>query len=480
MKSRFDNRDQFEHAIKLLRRSSSFWRRGLFVLLLGVSVVVPYVLTRPRSYRSETVIVYQETIRSADLTGGEASGENARRVGARLREVLLSRASLDPIIKDLHLYPGDSQLDAVDEMRKHVTFRAREGDTFEIAFVASTPSEAQEVTRRLGDCIVQEAATRRAEHAKTLKEFLAAENERNKVDLRQKDAELAAFTASHPALVARLLGQPAQASLGAAPAAAPTPTAYLEARARQLQRQLRTARDTPSPPAAPAPTFQPPPDSADLVAARKELADKLSHFTDKHPDVSTARAHLAAAEAAQAAATRAAYEAFLAKQPTAPAPPEDGDQEAALRRQLRDTTAQLTAREHARRGADATAPSTEEEVALEVEFRRLQREVDEGREREQQLDEKLFKASITASSVMNDRNIQVSVLDPAFLPSSPISKPRSYLLAGLLALCLLLALGAMFASAVADDRIYDRIDIERLELRPVVGVIPRAQSSVGQ
>src|SRR5262249_24671463 len=116
MKSRSDTREQFERAMTLLRRSRSFWRRGLAVFFVGICIVVPYVLTQPRSYRSETVILYQETIRSTDITGGEGSGENARRVGARLREVLLSRASLEPIITDLHLYDGSTQLDAVDEM----------------------------------------------------------------------------------------------------------------------------------------------------------------------------------------------------------------------------------------------------------------------------------------------------------------------------------------------------------------------------
>ena len=71
--------------------------------------------------------------------------------------------------------------------------------------------------------------------------------------------------------------------------------------------------------------------------------------------------------------------------------------------------------------------------ALELEFHRLQAATSDVRDRQQQLDERLFRASITASSVMDERNIQVSVLDPAYLPDRPISKPRSLLLAGLLA-----------------------------------------------
>ena len=212
MKSELTPQDQIERAMLLLKRSVGFWRRAIIAFIVGVMIVVPVVFTRPRQYRSETVILYQEAIRQTDLTGGEGgTGENARRVGARLRELLLSRASLEPIIHEMELYrkgggalDASEMIEAVEEMRKAITFRAREGDTFEISFIGSTPKEAQEVTRRLGECIIQEAATRRAEHAKTLKEFLDAESERAKSDAKAKEAELAKFITQHPQLAARL------------------------------------------------------------------------------------------------------------------------------------------------------------------------------------------------------------------------------------------------------------------------------------
>jgi len=504
MKAQPTAREQLERTTTLLRRSLSFWKRALVVFVVGMAIAVPFVFTRPRAYKSETVILYQETIRSTDVAGGEGSGENARRVGARLREVLLSRASLEPIIKDLHLYakPGETLdrgelIEAVDEMRKNITFRAREGDTFEIAFVGGTPKEAQEVTRRLGDCIVQEAVTRRAEHAKTLKEFLDAEAERNKTDLKQKEAEFAKFVALHPALAARLQGQLPTGPGVATPTTPPPPAtgsgdavlASLEARAARIERQLRAAKPD-APPPKPAPTFVPPPESAELVAARKDLADKLARYTDKHPDVIAARNRVKAAEAQQAetneaaAAAFAAQQAKLAQEQRLEEPPKNEKDEAALKRELAELQTQIFLRKQAKLGVEGGAPAElaalpeSSEVALEVEFRRLQREVNEGRDRQRQLDEKLFKASITASSVMNDRNIQVSILDPAFLPIAPVSKSRTMLLAGLLALCTLLAIGTALASARVDDRVYDRIDIERLEMLPVLGVIPRSPQAL--
>ncbi|MBX3221822.1 MAG: hypothetical protein KF795_14995 [Labilithrix sp.] len=489
-------REELNRALVVWRRSLSYWKRALLVFVVGAVVSVPFVFTRPRLYRSETVILYQETIRSADLTGGEGSGEGAaRRVGARLREVLLSRASLEPIIKELGLYFKDPDrrelVEAVEEMRKHIRFKAREGDTFEIAFDGSTPDEAQEVTRRLGDCIIQEAASRRTEGAKTLKEFLSAETDRNAADLRVKEAELAKFVALYPELAARLRGQPP--SPGASPIGPTTgpsdpQLASLEARAARIERQLaRANKAEPAPPPPPKPPpFQPPPDSPELVSARRDLADKSARYTEKHPDVIAARARLRAAEDAQAALNAAAAEAHAAAIASAARaqadepPPKNAADEAALRQQLAELHAQITHRRAALVQVDGGARSLaavavpSSPVELEVEFRRLERDVNEGRERQRQLDEKLFKASITASSVMNDRNIQVSILDPAYYPSAPVSKSRTLMLAVLLAASLVLAIATALLSAKLDDRIHDRADLEQLGILPVVGVIPRS------
>jgi capsular polysaccharide biosynthesis protein len=112
-------------------------------------------------------------------------------------------------------------------------------------------------------------------------------------------------------------------------------------------------------------------------------------------------------------------------------------------------------------------------VEFELDFQRLQQDVSDARERQEQLQTRLFRASITASSVMDDRNIEVSVLDAAYLPVRASSKPRSTFLAVLLVFDLILALATAFISAAVDDRVFERRDIERLQLLPVVAVIPR-------
>ena len=487
MKAPPTTREQLDHLLVMVRRSRAFWKRGLVVFLVGALFAVPFVFTRPRSYRSEMVVLYQETIRSSDVTGNEGGSEGARRVGARLRELLLSRTTLEPIITDLNLYPTSivrgELIGAVEEMRKNILFQAREGDTYQIAFTGDTPQEAQQVTQRLGDCILHETETRRTEQAKTLKAFLTKESERNEVELEQKEADLARFVVLHPEFAARLQGLPATASSapgGVVMSGTTDPVlAGLEARAARIARQL-----SPKPPAGTTPkpvaSFQAPPDSPELTAARRDLADKLSLYTEKHPDVIAARERVRAAEAAQAAAHEAALEAFVSQQGgDDPGSPQNATDAAALKKQLAILQAQIAARRRVLSGAPAAsgdAGASAEALApaeLELEFRRLQREVNDGRDRQQQMEERLFRASVNASSVMDDRNIQVSVLDPPYLPVRPVSKPRTLLLGGLLGVCLILALATTFLSATLDDRIHDRHDVERLDVLPVIAIIPK-------
>lgn len=486
-------REKLDHTLGMVRRVLSFWKRALLVFILTCAIGVPFSLTRPRTYKSETVILYQETMTARMAgEGGGGSSEQARRVGARLREVLLSRASLEPIITEVHVYDAlvdkRGMVDAVEEMRKQISFRAREGDTFEISYQGGSPEEVQEVTRRLGDCIVREASTRRAEQAKAMKAFVDAESERNQTDLRAKEGALAAFLAAYPefARVAALEGQGSAtatqggAAAGNRPLSTDPQLASLEARAFKIEAELARNPTTGARPPPPPPP--PRPESPELIAARRDLADKLAKYTDKHPDVAAARVRLKAAEEAEAAAIKATP-------PPAPAPEEPAGpaltpaERDALKQQLAALQGQIAARRQVlakNKPAPSAAPSASvaalpqnSSVERAVEYRRLAREVADARERQRQLDDKQFKATISASSATDDRNIQVSVLDPAYKPTHAISRPRSVLLGIALFACFAIAMLTAVASALFDDRIHGRADLDRLDILPVVGVIPR-------
>ena len=482
--------EMLEGIVGFLRRSTMFWKRSTLIFLLVAAASVPGVFLKPRVYKSETTVLYQETIKSTDLTGGEGSGENARRLGARLKEMLFSRASLEPIVREYPRYAKIADrrgmVDAVDDLRENISFNAREGDTFAIGFSAPDPKEAQDVARRLGERIVAEAAARRKEQGNATTDYLKSQSDQNKAKLRAADGALSGFLTLHPEFIPLTLPGGSTKAVVVTPTTGPAPPPgtkdpvlfQLQSEAANLERQLRAANGAPP---GPAPVPVAPPESADVAAARKDLADKRAQFTDQHPDVVAARRRLALAIEADKRAAPPPH----TPPPVAAGKLSDAEKDA-LEQRLTAVRRSIAARRSgappppvvvpsAVPGASATvAIPGSPAVALEVEFRRLQREVEYLKDAQRQLDDKLFKAALTEGASVGDRNSQVSVLDAAYLPAHPSSKPRSSALATYLAAGIILAFLLALVSARLDDRIYQRGDLDVLDILPVIGVIPKA------
>jgi uncharacterized protein involved in exopolysaccharide biosynthesis len=110
-------------------------------------------------------------------------------------------------------------------------------------------------------------------------------------------------------------------------------------------------------------------------------------------------------------------------------------------------------------------------VSLETEWAGVQRAVEEGRERVDSLEARVFTADITASSEFAEA-AQLAVIDEAYVPVEPAGKPRKLLaIAGTAAFA---GLGLAFALGLAliDDRIYRRADLDRLGVATVLMEIP--------
>ncbi|MBX3231183.1 MAG: hypothetical protein KF837_27925 [Labilithrix sp.] len=449
------------------KRGLLYWKRAFLVFMIASLASIPGVFMKARIYKSETVILYQENIRADAIGAGEGSGSDSRRVGARLKEMLYSRASLEPIVNDTPRYAVIADKrglpDAVEELRKTISFKAKEGDTFEIGYEAPVPEEAQEVTRRLGEHIVKEAQVARNEQSKATKEYLDAQSKANKVKLDEANAALASFLTLHPEYVKFTLpGAPGVGGPSAVVAPIPTappgtkdPVLYqMEAEARQIQAQLNAG--------APRAHAE---ESEETKAARKDYQEKKGQLTEQHPDLIAAKRRLQAAQEADAKRSSTGAGGLSA-----------GEREA-----LQSRLSQLRRSIAARKAGDKSAPTPissagTTSVALDVEFRRLQRESEYLKDAQKQLDDKLFKAGLTEGASTSNRNIQVKILDPAYLPVHPSSKPRSTMLAMYLAGALMAALFVAMVSARLDDRIYARNDLDALRICAVVGVIPKPRA----
>lgn len=479
-----DAREQIARLRAFSRRALRFWRIPVVLVVVGAIACAVFLTVRRPLYRSETVILYSEGVRSAD----EAERpDTARSITLRLKEILMSRGALDGVSREFDLY-GDvrrtrGSVDAVEELRKHIEFRAPGGDTFSIAFTGASPTEAQRVTARLADLVIGQDSGLRKKRALVTRDFLEIEERTTEADLRDKEQALASFMGEHPRFAFDVTplatGAAIRASLGAS-ATGVQPGAVVS-----RWRIASRAGDVPPSRSAVAPaidrrervaTPEEARATAALAAARANLADLLTRFTPAHPDV----------RAAQAEVDRATSRLSAVIALAGPSPRGDATVVPVVRAPevapatLPSAAAPRSPPVFARPTSPVAnpAPSSSAEgtnvVTLETEWVKLTRAVTEARQHHDQIEAALFKANIAASSESGGHGVQVTMIDPAFLPESPVPPGRTVIAGIFAAVSLLLgALGAI-ARAVLDDRIYDGRDIVRIS--EVLVVVPGASS----
>ncbi|HVY29710.1 MAG TPA: hypothetical protein VHB79_24290, partial [Polyangiaceae bacterium] len=324
-------REQLSVVAHFLRKSLRFWRELSGVLALGVLAFAIFLHFHHPRYRSETVILYAET---GDTTRDVESSDVQRSVTVRLKELLYARPNLQRVVEKFELYPDlrrkFGMVDAVEELKKHVDFRAPGGDTFSIGFEGGSAHEAQAVTTELAKLVIDGDAELRKKQAKVALDFLVGERATRDAELKQAEEKLAAFMAQHPrfALDATPLanGAAIRATLGGALPGGSTPRGFAP-RAGSAPAPLALSAGhlvaaAPSPPAATRPAdAEEARAKAALAAARETLTEKLAHYTPAHPDVRAAEA--AVQRATERLAAVSGGSATPAAGPVAAAPPSE-------------------------------------------------------------------------------------------------------------------------------------------------------------
>jgi uncharacterized protein involved in exopolysaccharide biosynthesis len=473
-------RDHLDRLIGLSRRVLRYWWMIVLGLLVGVVVSFALIQVRRTVYQSSTVVLYREIIRS-ELLHGERILRDREEVAARLKEIVLARARLQDIIEELNLYPDvvatQGYVAAVEKMRNHVEFRSRGGDIFYIGFLGESPKVAFQVTQLLAETVIQEEERGRSEEIVTTKRFLDKELAAAQEELKNREVAMAQFLAKYPEFGKEMsLNQMLGGLIGGVGAAIraqqsrPRRALPEDATLRRLQEQAeglrRRIRQRITPWVDPQLRSEKERAEEALREARAGLADAESRFTNEHPDVRAAAAQVEAAE-------RRLQRADKALRTTAPASQDTGDLEAELadiNQQIEKRQAQLRREDGSGKTLASTATSI---VDLETDWTRLNREMAEARERYDLIEAKHFRASIEANSQLAEQSTHMSIIDPAYLPTREAGAGKKVIaLAGLL-LCGGLGFAVALGLALFDDRFYNRRDVERLELLPVLTVVPK-------
>jgi len=183
----------------LLRRKKLILGCFLASLILGIFLCV----FLPRTYRTEALLVYQRgKINPTSELAPDISAQ-VQEVLATLRDQVLSRTSLEEIIKQFQLYQEtlakQPMEDVIDRMRtKYIEVTTSpKGDTFTVAFQGGDPRQVMLVTNALASKFVEENLRFREEKATETSAYIQDELAMARKSLEQKEAAMLDYKLKH-------------------------------------------------------------------------------------------------------------------------------------------------------------------------------------------------------------------------------------------------------------------------------------------
>lgn len=483
----------------MMRRAAAHWYVALILVFLGAGITAVVVKNRKLTYRSEVSIFYREGMQRNLIEAGGT--DPLKQLGAKLKEMLLSQTILKQVIDECginqDIVKKRGYNDAIEALRKKIDFKAKTTDTFAITYDGTSREDAQLVTQKLADTLIQETSRVREEQVKSATEFLDTEKKRLEDELSTSDKAIAAFVADHPEYATEANTRPGlqvRAEQKNLTDAQKRDAAAQRDRQKQDRIDQQIANGAPasggplpkpkSGAPAPAAAAEIDPEllnakknaQAELAKAQKEYDDLVAKgYTDDYPDVK-----VAAQKKARASESLHQAEAAIAAATPPPPPPvaeaPTGDDPYSDKPRLAPRAAATVDKESEVKKAQEKSKSSQKMVEIEAEWQRLMRENEAAQKRVSDLEQKRFKAEMQASATLGGFSAQIAVLDPAYKPTGPVSMPNSMAaIVGMVASIFVGLAGAAARGIVLDDRIFDPSDIEGLELGPVLAVVPKVK-----
>jgi polysaccharide chain length determinant protein (PEP-CTERM system associated) len=164
------------------------------ILALLVSVTIP------PQYVSQTLVLIEQQKVPDEYVKPVVSSDLDQRL-ASMKEQILSRSRIEPIIQRFNLFPGASPDDRLDQVRKNIDIKPIHSEIsgagalpgFFISYRASDPHTAQQVCGEITSLFVNENLRAREQTAQGTTSFIESQLASAKSNLDQQDAKLAEF-----------------------------------------------------------------------------------------------------------------------------------------------------------------------------------------------------------------------------------------------------------------------------------------------
>lgn len=464
-----------------------YWIIVPFLIVLGLGIALSPLV--PRTYQSTTtIVVTPPNVPSAYVHAATAT-DIANRIQAIGLDVTSGNGFID-VLNRLNLYPelrkqGKTNAIVVG-MRKSTTVAqvpdtgGRDGlEAFTISYIDRTPQQAQAVTRELADYFVRNNLSQVHQNSQGTDAFLSAQVAAAASRLAAQQAKIQAFKNAHLGS----LPEQAQANLGMIGQYQTELQANSAALDQDNQRRvyLRSVLNV-SPGAdqgeggASAPEALTPL-QIELAQEQTQLNADLLKYTPQHPDVIRLQHSIAALKFQIAHAPKSSTPASMLPQMTQVAGPSMNDQ---LRSQLLALNTDITTRQARGRQIEGALARLQGSVgalpAVQTQFASLDGDYQEMQKNYNALVEKQHEAAMTAALDQRDPAGQLTVIQPATLPSAPYRPNPVLLYMASVLIGLLAGLMVGLIVEIRDDTMHDADEVAAYLKLPVIVALPRCAS----
>ena len=463
-----------EDYTSILRRR--WWIIAVPAAILPIVAFAASYLVDPQ-YLSQTLVLvvqqkvpdnYVKPVIAEDLTGRLAS----------MREQILSRSRLEPIITRFNLFTGQKATmdDRLDAMRKAIDIKpiessmARGVPGFFITFKASDARTAQAVCGEITSMFINENLKSREQSAQGTTDFLKRQLDEAKTNLDEQDAKLAKFQQEY---VGRLPGQEEpnmnmltslNTQLDAATQALARMQQDLSYGQTILAQQSREFQTPETQRIAPQAQQQ------ELQALLAQEADLTARYTADYPDVVTIRRKIADLRHEMAQTPPAA---------AAPSPNAGQRNEPAsllqLRAQVHAEELGIAQKKHDQAAIQSQIKMYQDRISssplVQEQYKTLTRDYQTAQDHYDTLLKNMQQAKMATDLERQQQGEQFKLMDEPNLPDAPTSPKRPVFAAGGLLLGLLLGLGIVALLEYRDTALRSERDIWAFTKLPTLATI---------
>src|SRR3990172_5067022 len=171
---------------------------AVFLVIAALTSYLAVIL--PNIYRSSTLILITPQKLPSWYVASTVTANIEQRMLAMTQQIL-SRTSLESIIRDLNLFTIGAKAISVDErvekLRKKINIETNRNDTFKLSFDSESPQTAMQVTARLASLFISENVRVREQQATGTTAFMNTEVERLRQELEEQESIVNLYKSQH-------------------------------------------------------------------------------------------------------------------------------------------------------------------------------------------------------------------------------------------------------------------------------------------